>query len=145
VEAWDDINRISNFMKIRPVFLEFQHANMHTRITSLMCTSCTHCAKKNHDYGKDNHDNNVTDLINALPGNSSLNTVQLATIDEAVFSMSSALNSGGITGLCNPFLSNNWVNTLPCKRWYHEQYRLCFPWGLCRVPIREVNAVTEIV
>jgi hypothetical protein len=34
--------------------------------------------------------NIVTDLINALPGNSSVNTVQHATIDEAVFSMSSA-------------------------------------------------------
>jgi hypothetical protein len=32
----------------------------------------------------------VTDLMNALPGNSSVNTVQQATIDEAVFSMSSA-------------------------------------------------------
>jgi hypothetical protein len=28
----------------------------------------------------------VTDLINALPGNSSVNTVQLATIEEATFS-----------------------------------------------------------
>jgi hypothetical protein len=32
----------------------------------------------------------VTDLINALPSNSSVNTIQQATIDEAVFSMSSA-------------------------------------------------------
>jgi hypothetical protein len=31
--------------------------------------------------------NIVTDLINALPGNSSVNTVQHATIDEAVFSV----------------------------------------------------------
>jgi hypothetical protein len=30
---------------------------------------------------------NVTDLINALPGNSSVNTVQHATIEEAVFSV----------------------------------------------------------
>jgi hypothetical protein len=37
--------------------------------------------------------------------------VQHATIDEAVFSMSSVLSSGGITGLCNPFLSNGLVNT----------------------------------
>jgi hypothetical protein len=55
----------------------------------------------------------VTDLINALPGNSFVNTVQHATIDEAVFSMSSAPSSGGTTGLCNPFLSNGSVNTLP--------------------------------
>jgi hypothetical protein len=32
----------------------------------------------------------LTDLINALPGNGSVNTVQHAKIDEAVFSMSSA-------------------------------------------------------
>jgi hypothetical protein len=31
--------------------------------------------------------NNVTDLVNALPGNSSVNTVQHATIEEAVFSV----------------------------------------------------------
>jgi hypothetical protein len=32
----------------------------------------------------------VTNLIDALPGNSSVNTVQHATVDEAVFSISSA-------------------------------------------------------
>jgi hypothetical protein len=58
----------------------------------------------------------VTDLINALPGNSSVNTAQHATIDEAVFSMSSAPSSGGTTGLCNPFLSNGSANTLPRKQ-----------------------------
>jgi hypothetical protein len=57
--------------------------------------------------------NVVTDLINTLPGNSSVNVVQHATIDEVVFSMSSTLSSGGITGLCNPFLSNGSVNTFP--------------------------------
>jgi hypothetical protein len=36
----------------------------------------------------------ITDLINALPGNSSVNTVQHATIEEAVFSMSSTPNNG---------------------------------------------------
>jgi hypothetical protein len=50
--------------------------------------------------------------------------------------MSSAPSSGETTGLCYPFLSNGSVNTLPRKR---------FPWGLCRVLIREVNAVTELV
>jgi hypothetical protein len=35
-------------------------------------------------------ENILTDLINALPGNSSVNAVQHATIVEAVFSMSSA-------------------------------------------------------
>jgi hypothetical protein len=43
-----------------------------------------------YEYGKPSLINNVTDLINALPGNSSVNTVQHATIDEAVFSMLSA-------------------------------------------------------
>jgi hypothetical protein len=57
----------------------------------------------------------VTDLINALPGNSSVNTVQHTTIDEAVFSMLSALSSSGTMGLCNPFLSNSSVNTFPCE------------------------------
>jgi hypothetical protein len=58
----------------------------------------------------------VTDLINALSHDSSVNMVQHATVDEAVFSMLSAPGSGGTTGLCNPFLSNGSVNTLPCKR-----------------------------
>jgi hypothetical protein len=58
----------------------------------------------------------VTDLINALSGNSSVNTVQHATIEEAVFSMSSGPSSGGTTGLCNLFLNNGPVNTLPPKR-----------------------------
>jgi hypothetical protein len=60
--------------------------------------------------------NIVTDLINVLQGNSSVNTVQHATIDDAVFSLSSAPNSGGTTGLCNPFMSNGSVKTLPRKR-----------------------------
>jgi hypothetical protein len=42
-------------------------------------------------------DNIVTDLINALPGNSSVNTAQHATTDETVFSMSSVSNSVLIT------------------------------------------------
>jgi hypothetical protein len=52
-------------------------------------------------------------LINALPGNSSVNTVQHAIIHEAVFSMSFAPSSGGTTGLCNPLLGNGSVNTFP--------------------------------
>jgi hypothetical protein len=55
----------------------------------------------------------VTDLMNALPGNSSVNTVQHATIDEALFSMSSAPSSGGEMGLCNPLLGNGSVNSFP--------------------------------
>jgi hypothetical protein len=33
------------------------------------------------------YEHTVTDLINALPGNSSVNTVQHATIEEVVFSV----------------------------------------------------------
>jgi hypothetical protein len=58
----------------------------------------------------------VTDLIKALPGNSSVNMVQHVTIDESVFSMSAAPSSCGTTGLCNPFLSNDFVDTLPRKQ-----------------------------
>jgi hypothetical protein len=58
----------------------------------------------------------VTDLINALPGNSTVNTAQHATMDEAVFSMSPAPSSDVTKRLCNPFLSNCSVNTLPRKR-----------------------------
>jgi hypothetical protein len=61
--------------------------------------------------------NIVTDLI-VLPGNGSINTVQHATIDDTMFSMSSEPSSGGTTGLCNPFLSKGSVNTFlhvgPC-------------------------------
>jgi hypothetical protein len=40
--------------------------------------------------------NIIRDLINALPGNSSVNTVQHATIDEAVFSVSFGPSSGAM-------------------------------------------------
>jgi hypothetical protein len=48
----------------------------------------------------------VTDLINALPGNSSVNTVQHATIEEALFSVHPTdasidwLDSGHVTCVC---------------------------------------------
>jgi hypothetical protein len=47
------------------------------------------CVIKQYPVGLIHKYNIVTDLINALPGNSSVNTVQYAIIDEAVFSMSS--------------------------------------------------------
>jgi hypothetical protein len=63
----------------------------------------------------------VTDLINALSGNSSVNIVQHATIYEAVFSMSSEPSSGGTAGLCNPVLGNGSVNTFPrVGPWYES-------------------------
>jgi hypothetical protein len=49
------------------------------------------------------HEYIVTDLINALPGNNPVNTVQHARIDETVFSMSSASSSGGTTGYATLF------------------------------------------
>jgi hypothetical protein len=45
----------------------------------------------------------VIDLINSLPGNSSVNMFQHVTIDEAVFSMSSMLSSGGTVGYATHF------------------------------------------
>jgi hypothetical protein len=74
-----------------------------------------------------------------------VNTVQHVKIDETVFSMSSEQSRGGTTGLCNPFQSNGSVNILPRKRCRRQQWRRSFPWVLCRVLIREVNAVTEFV
>jgi hypothetical protein len=61
----------------------------------------------------DAREHTVTDLIKDLPANSSVNTVQHAAIDEAVFFMLSAPSRRGTVGLCNPFLSNGSVNTLP--------------------------------
>jgi hypothetical protein len=55
----------------------------------------------------------LTDLINALLGNSSVKAVQHTTIDEVVFSMSSAQSRCGKTGSRNPFLSNGSVNIFP--------------------------------
>jgi hypothetical protein len=48
-----------------------------------------------------------------FPGNSSVNTVQHATIDEAVFSMLSVLSRRGTMGLRNPLLGNGSVNPFP--------------------------------
>jgi hypothetical protein len=48
----------------------------------------------------------VTDSINALPGNSYVNTVQHATIDEAVFSMSSASSNSRNRVLCDQLLGH---------------------------------------
>jgi hypothetical protein len=51
----------------------------------------------------------LTELINMLPGNCSVNTAQHATIDGTVFSMSSAPSTGGTRGLCNPILGKDSV------------------------------------
>jgi hypothetical protein len=47
--------------------------------------------------------NNVTDLINALPGNSSVNMVQHATIEGAVFSVSAVTSHSGGWRSCDMF------------------------------------------
>jgi hypothetical protein len=93
----------------------------------------------------------VTDMINALLGNSPVNTFQHrrhATIDEAVFnavraahnadngpmnsqsdtwhvfSMWSASSNRRTMGLCNPFLGNASVNTFPrIVPWYATRWR----------------------
>jgi hypothetical protein len=54
-------------------------------------------------------------LVNKFPRRQLVNSLLLgyATIDEAVFSIRSAPNNSRIMELCNPFLSNGWVNTFP--------------------------------
>jgi hypothetical protein len=77
--------------------------------------------------------------------------VQNATIDEAMFSVSSTPSSCGTTRLCNPFLGNSSVNTFPYIETRYKSSDVInnrdgvFPWGLCRVLIREVNAEASSV
>jgi hypothetical protein len=59
-------------------------------------------------------------LITAWPGNSSVNTVHHATVDEGVFSMSSAPSSGEKKELCNPLLGKGSVNIFPRIGPYYE-------------------------
>jgi hypothetical protein len=59
-------------------------------------------------------------LINSLPGNGSVNSVQHATVDEAVFSMSSAPHPVLVTDRCIRSLTRD----------------TCFLWGPCRRIIR---------
>jgi hypothetical protein len=61
-------------------------------------------------------------FINALPGNSYLNTVQHATIDEAVFSMYSAPSNGRNGVLCDQLPSYATVLKI----------EVCFLCGPCR-------------
>jgi hypothetical protein len=70
------------------------------------------------------HWRTITDLINALPGNSYVNTVQHATIDEAVFSMLSSSRPMLIT--------DQWTRSLTrdtcflCSLRHAKIVRLCF-------------------
>jgi hypothetical protein len=63
----------------------------------------------------------VTGLINALPGNSYVNTVQHAKIDEAVFPVSSVPSSNGNGVLCEQLLG--YVSVLTIE--------MCFQCGPC--------------
>jgi hypothetical protein len=65
--------------------------------------------------------NIVTDVINAFPCNSSVNTVQHATRDEVVFSMSSASSNSRNGILCDQLLSHATVLII----------ELCFLCGPC--------------
>jgi hypothetical protein len=63
--------------------------------------------------------NIITDLINALPGNNYVNTVQHPTIDEAVFSISSAPSNSRNRVLSDQLIGYARVLTI----------ELCFPCG----------------
>jgi hypothetical protein len=66
------------------------------------------------------HDNHiVTGIINALPGNSFVNTVQHATIDEALFYVVRTEQRWN-NGVCNPLLGTGSVNTFPRIGPFHE-------------------------
>jgi hypothetical protein len=54
-----------------------------TNLVIVKCLNCSFTGRKNVVVSI----SNITDLINALPGNSSVNTVQHSTIEEAVFSV----------------------------------------------------------
>jgi hypothetical protein len=107
----------------------------------------------------------TTDLINAVPGNSSVNTVQHATIDEAVVSMSSAPRPVLVTDQWTRNLTRDTVfsvGSVPMNyksfqnnregrpgglSWGFSSVReahvtRCFLWGPCRWIIR-VFRITE--
>jgi hypothetical protein len=80
----------------------------------------------------------VTDLIIALPGNSYVNTVQHATIDVAVFSMSSALSNSRNGVLCDQLIGYATVLTT-------ELFSVwSVPWLHNEIP-RITGRVTELV
>jgi hypothetical protein len=63
--------------------LQFRHGQINAYTSISLCEIIV-CINLNQLYINQNI---VTYLINALPSNSTVNTVQQATIDEAVFSM----------------------------------------------------------
>jgi hypothetical protein len=65
--------------------------------------------------------NIVTDLINSLPGNGSVHA-----------------HSNRTWGLYSPFLGNGWDSVMQHGDVINNTD--CFPWGLCRVLMREVNS-----
>jgi hypothetical protein len=76
----------------------------------------------------------VTDLINALPGSSSLNTVHYAAIEEAVFSISSAQNNIRNGVLCDQLLGFATVLTI----------ELLYVWRVPRLD-NEIPRITKAV
>jgi hypothetical protein len=119
--------------------------------------------------------NILTDLINAMAGNSSKHgptrnnrwdsvfCVVRVTPNAGngpvnspcdtwhVFSVWSTPSNSRTTGLCNPFVRNGSVNKFPCigpcyaTLWPHQQYRRYLLWSLCRELIREVNSEASSV
>jgi hypothetical protein len=77
----------------------------------------------------------VMDLINAVPGNSSVNTVQHATLDEAVFSVSSAPRPVLITDQLTRSLTHDvfFLWSAPCN----NRGAVFSVRGPCREDIRE--------
>jgi hypothetical protein len=66
----------------------------------------------------------VTDLINTLPGNSSVNTVQHATIEEAVFSVDST--DAPINWLDRDHVICVYYRSMPVPRLHNESRELKF-------------------
>jgi hypothetical protein len=64
-----------------------------------------------YERGYLNKNHIVMDLINALPGNSSVNTIQHATIEEAVFSVDP-------TDTATDWLDSNHVICVYCRSMY---------------------------
>jgi hypothetical protein len=87
------------------------------------------------------HIDTVTDLINALPGNNYVNTVQHAIIDEDVFSMSSAPSNSRNGVLCNQLLGYATVLTMELFSVWRS-YIMRFPVFTSRLLATDLNTET---
>jgi hypothetical protein len=111
---------IDNFIRSRSRVLKAKHADGYTNL-HITCSVYSF-------YTNNAYEDIVTDFINTLPGNSYVNRVQRATIDEAVFCMSSAPSNSRNGVLCDQFLGYATVLTT----------ELCFLCGPCRGYITRV-------